>query len=280
MGNPPAFQLFASDFYMDTVGWSCEEIGVYFRLLMAEWVNGPLPNDPQRLSKICQISAKKFGHNFKNVSPKFVQNEEGFLINLRLEETREKQAQYIESQREKGRIRAEKRWGTKVAAATNGLQPEGQPNHGSSSSIKKKSKKEKFVFVPPDWLPIEEWGQFVEMRNRIKKPMTPYAAHLVVLELGKIKTGQGHDPADVLKQSIKGSWQDVYPLKSNGNGSTGQTVRQFEPGRKYTEHELNDAEKIARGWSYDKAFRRWNMGEIDLPDPDAEWRERCRREAP
>jgi uncharacterized protein YdaU (DUF1376 family) len=132
--NTPAFQLYAADFYMDTVGWSCEEIGLYFRLLMAEWTNGYLPNDPKRLAKICQIGAKKFHHNFKNVSPKFIQNGNGHLINVRLEKTRAQQNHYIEMQREKGKKSAIKRWGDGVTAVTDGLQPEGQPEGKSSTS--------------------------------------------------------------------------------------------------------------------------------------------------
>ena len=76
---------------------------------MAEWVNGPLPNDPARLAKVCQMSAKRFAHNFKNVSPKFVQNSEGYLINLRLEETREEQRKYSESRSSN----VKKRWDRK-----------------------------------------------------------------------------------------------------------------------------------------------------------------------
>lgn len=132
--KPPAFQLYAADFYMDTLGWTCEEIGLYFRLLMAEWVNGALPNDEHRLSKICQMSVKKFHHNFKNVSPKFFQNDEGYLVNERLEKTREAQQQFIEMQREKGKKRAEQRWDGHIATAIIGLQPNGKPKHSSSSS--------------------------------------------------------------------------------------------------------------------------------------------------
>jgi len=45
----PAFQLYAADFYMDTVGWSATEVGAYFRLLMHEWINGPLPDSMMQL---------------------------------------------------------------------------------------------------------------------------------------------------------------------------------------------------------------------------------------
>lgn len=74
------------------------------------------------------------------------------------------------------------------------------------------------------------WNAFVEMRKKIKKPLTDNAIHLINLELEKIKNTHGHDPAEILNQSTRNSWQDVYPLKdkspqpntsppSGGNGN-------------------------------------------------------------
>lgn len=103
MDKPPAFQLYAADFTMDTDSWTNEEIGVYFRLLMSEWVNGPLPNDPQRLASIARCSAQKFRANWKKVNKKFIQNSETSLINLRLEKTREKQEEFRNKLIESGR---------------------------------------------------------------------------------------------------------------------------------------------------------------------------------
>ncbi len=93
-------------------------------------------------------------------------------------------------------------------------------DHNPQSKVNKskvnKRSKAPFVFSPPVWLPMTEWSEFVAMRNRIRKPLTPYASHLIVLELGKIQKAFGHSPAAVLNQSIQNSWQDVYPLKNKG----------------------------------------------------------------
>ena len=130
MSKSPAFSLYAADFYMDTLGWTCEEVGLYFRLLMAEWTNGPLPNDEIRLAKTCQMSVKKFHHNFKNVQPKFVQKVEGYLVNERLEETRLQQEHYQEIQRVKGI----KSGIARMNRSSTVVEPEGQPKGNSSSS--------------------------------------------------------------------------------------------------------------------------------------------------
>lgn len=165
----PAFQLYAADFYMDTLGWTCEEVGLYFRLLMAEWVNGPLPNDEVRLAKSCQMSVKKFHNNFQNVSPKFIQKGEGFLINQRLEETRLEQEHYQEIQRLKGIKSGESRRKNMNHGST-GVQPEGQPkgNPSSSSSSSSSNTKNKRIVIreiPPK---IEDIKTFCsERRNGI-----------------------------------------------------------------------------------------------------------------
>jgi uncharacterized phage protein (TIGR02220 family) len=107
----PAFQLYAADFYMDTVSWSATEVGAYFRLLMHEWVNGPLPDNNAQLARIAGVDHKTMGKFWmQSVGKKFVQNAEGTWENSRLEKTREDQRKYVESLSEAGKIGAEKRW--------------------------------------------------------------------------------------------------------------------------------------------------------------------------
>jgi hypothetical protein len=71
-------------------------------------------------------------------------------------------------------------------------------------------------FVLPADIPQAEWDAFVEMRKRVKKPMTDHAKRLAIAKLGRFR-GDGHDPADVLNQSTLNSWQDLYPIKENRN---------------------------------------------------------------
>jgi phage replication O-like protein O len=56
------------------------------------------------------------------------------------------------------------------------------------------------------------WKAFVEMRKKIKKPMTEYAMELRVGDLRKL-VDQGEDPVKVLDQSTGSDWQDLYPVK-------------------------------------------------------------------
>lgn len=71
--------------------------------------------------------------------------------------------------------------------------------------------------VLPDWLPIEAWAGFVEMRKRSKAPLTDQAIKLALGELEKLRA-QGHDPASVLNQSTMNAWKGIFPLKEANGG--------------------------------------------------------------
>ena len=109
MGKPPAFQLYASDFDMDTASWDNEEVGVYFRLLMYQWVNGSIPDDINRLAKITRIGQKRFKKSWRIVSNKFQNNSKNGLINIRMELTRQEQDNYRKLQSEAGKRGVEKK---------------------------------------------------------------------------------------------------------------------------------------------------------------------------
>ena len=68
-------------------------------------------------------------------------------------------------------------------------------------------------FDPPEWLPMDEWVAYVEMRNKIKKPLTVKAKSLAVKKLLQLKS-DGHLPEDVLNQSIFNSWQGLFPIRN------------------------------------------------------------------
>lgn len=78
-------------------------------------------------------------------------------------------------------------------------------------------------FELPDWIPIEAWQGFVEMRKKIRAPMTNRAQDLLVKTLDKLRAS-GQQPADVLNQSVENSWRGVFPLKAE-NGKPAQAPK-------------------------------------------------------
>ncbi len=66
--------------------------------------------------------------------------------------------------------------------------------------------------VLPDWLPMDAWNGYLDMRRRIRKPATDRAIELVIRELTKFRAA-GLDVAACLDQSTRSSWVDVYEPK-------------------------------------------------------------------
>ncbi len=118
---------------MDTNSWRVEEIGIYQRLLMSEWVNGSLPKNEDRLARIAGCSLKKFQKGWTIIKIKFHLNGNDLYINDKLESIRINQVKYKELQSEKGKISAEKRRIQQPTVVEPNLQPE--VNSSSSSSI-------------------------------------------------------------------------------------------------------------------------------------------------
>lgn len=101
---------------------------------------------------------------------------------------------------------------------------------------KTKAKAEAPAFSLPDWVPQSAWLDYVEMRKKIKKPMTPRAMELAMQKLAELMRA-GHDPARVLNQSTLNSWQGLFELKgSTGNrGGANETPYQRQMRQRVAE---------------------------------------------
>lgn len=86
------------------------------------------------------------------------------------------------------------------------------------------SKSEPSTTEPPI-VPVSVWLNFVEMRKKSRKPLTGRAGELVRLELAKFKE-RGFDPVEILENSIRNGWLDVYePREGTKNGARSATTR-------------------------------------------------------
>lgn len=63
----------------------------------------------------------------------------------------------------------------------------------------------------PDFIDQDLFNKYVEMREKIKKPMTGAAIKMAYRKLEKLQS-EGHDPGEVLEQSIFNSWQGLFPV--------------------------------------------------------------------
>lgn len=134
--NGPAFQFYARDFIVGTLGMTPAEVGLYIRALAVSWDAGPLPADEAVLARTLMVPLPEFRKLWRVVGAKFEATEYGF-VNRRLEHERSQQAAFREQQKAKGQASAQARWGNrtgnqKVTTVTSRLQPEGQPNGNSA----------------------------------------------------------------------------------------------------------------------------------------------------
>lgn len=79
----------------------------------------------------------------------------------------------------------------------------------------KQKQKQEEIFVLPDWIPVEQWQAFVDMRKAkgSRTPFTDAARDGIVQDLGKIRDA-GHDVADALRRSVINGWSGVFEPKT------------------------------------------------------------------
>ncbi len=77
-------------------------------------------------------------------------------------------------------------------------------------------------FSIPPWVSEQTWKCFEEMRRRIRKPLTDRARENILAKLDEFR-GRGHDPEEVLNNSISNGWTGIWePLKGGERGFSGQ----------------------------------------------------------
>jgi hypothetical protein len=117
-------------------------------------------------------------------------------------------------------------------------------NHHQPSEETPKTKR---ADAPAEWIPADAWTGFVEMRSKIRKPLTTErAVTLIVKDLEKFKA-QGHDPGTVLDQSTKNGWQGVFPLKGepNNGSNANANARNARNNSALQDFKRRDAERFS-----------------------------------
>lgn len=88
-----------------------------------------------------------------------------------------------------------------------------------TSSIKGKERKVKETkedLTLPEWISKDSWDGFVEMRNKLKKPLTNRASNGIIKKLSDLGKSKANA---ILDQSTEHCWQTVYELKQNNSNN-------------------------------------------------------------
>jgi hypothetical protein len=97
-----------------------------------------------------------------------------------------------------------------------------------TSTNQKKEKKEKHKEPPaplPDWLPLDAWNAYLEVRQKLRVPNTANATTLLLAKLTALRK-EGHDPKKVIEQSIERGWRSLFQPKGDPYENS---RRQFTP---------------------------------------------------
>ena len=84
-----------------------------------------------------------------------------------------------------------------------------------TAPVGSKKKRPKEILILPEWLPESAWSDFIEFRKSIpRSPFNLQAQKLALTELKKLRE-QGHDPVEVINQSILNGWKGLFPIKQS-----------------------------------------------------------------
>lgn len=93
-----------------------------------------------------------------------------------------------------------------------------------------------------DLLPIQSepiWRDFKEMRQRMRKPLTPNAEKLLAEKVDKMADNLA-DQSAIVAQSIERGWSSFYPLKYDRAAPAGRRGMGINAG--YEQHKISDGE--------------------------------------
>lgn len=76
----------------------------------------------------------------------------------------------------------------------------------------------------PSWIPVPAWEAFLEMRKRLRAPLTDKAIQIAIGQLEKLRD-VGHEPSAVLEQSTMRSWRGLFAISETSNGRAQQQGR-------------------------------------------------------
>jgi uncharacterized protein YdaU (DUF1376 family) len=226
--SSPWYPFYPGDYGRDTAHLSLCENGAFRSLLDHCYATGgQLPKGKAALYRICRASDDAERSAVDSVvSQFFVFRDDGYH-NGRADRELAKQAELKDRLSGSGRRGAQKRWGIngqtndypngKAISQANGLsmanpQPQPQPLPHPDKETTKAPENGAGVTLP-DWLPAEPWNSFLDMRKKLRKPLTVAAVKLAVKRLGDLRTA-GDDPKAVLEQSVLNGYQGLFELRA------------------------------------------------------------------
>ena len=109
----PWFPIYATEMLGDEdfLAWSPAERGCWITLSARCWADGSIPDDIERMARLCGCDTQAMLKHWQSIASKFVQSQsEGRLLSPRIEEERAKAIAKAEGLSKRGQAGAAARW--------------------------------------------------------------------------------------------------------------------------------------------------------------------------
>lgn len=210
--QPPFFAFWADRWLAATHGWTAEEKGIYFALLIHQFTSGSVPNDVDRMTRIAGCTPEAFQRAWEAVvRHKFQVQDDGTLANSRMAEERAKAANLSRRRSENGRKGGAARHKKNLAKAQAKVEP-GHNNPDPDPELSTTRRKKRARFEPETVTddPVLIAAALAWQRYRAEaglKPWTPTTWR-------KRLTEAQDNPklfAESVEHSISQGYQGVFP---------------------------------------------------------------------
>lgn len=104
---------------------------------------------------------------------------------------------------------------TSLSSISNNITNNKDINNNINNNIKESA------YYPNDEVLNDAFKDYIEMRKKIRAPMTDKAIKLAINTLNKLSGGDNEKAIQILNQSIFNGWRGLFPLKEERTGTTG-----------------------------------------------------------
>lgn len=132
-------------------------------------------------------------------------------------------------------------------------EPINEPVNKEVGAKKDKSTFNALSYPVPSFVDKENWNDFVEMRKRIKKPLTETSCKRLVNKIIKLDE-DGFDVNDSLDYSITGDYQTVFERKRKTNNFQGNTHANNQPANSKPRRETTEEYKQRMQREFNQEF--------------------------
>lgn len=226
----PYFKFFPRDWLTSpsVMLMSLEEQGAYLRMLCMCWMDGSVPR--RHLRGLLQKSEEEVTEMLAGpLGECFEENDEGNLVNARLEGERQGAADLIEKRRKAGKARAAAHAKQAVAPANNADAEAEADYRKQKRKGKRRNAVDEFKFAVSDWerlngpmpsLLLEAMEEYLEVRRMSSFPMWTREMWM--------KNLAGFHPrelAEAFQLASRSGWRSVHPKKKSATPTPGQRAQ-------------------------------------------------------